>query len=83
MARRRTDLSPGTRRLLTVAAVAEAALKAAALLDMRRRPASEINGSKKAWALAMIVNSAGIIPISYFVFGVRRAEAADQPTTYA
>jgi len=83
MPRTRTDLSPRARRLLTVAAVAEAGLKAAALLDMRRRPASEIRGSKQAWALAMIVNSAGLIPIAYFVFGVRRAGAADQTSTYA
>ena len=83
MPRRRTDLSPRARRLLTVAALAEAGLKAAALLDMRRRPASEIRGSKKAWALAMIVNSAGVIPIAYFVIGVWRAGAADQTSTYA
>ena len=83
MARRRSDLSPRTRRLVAVAAVAEAGLKAAALLDMRRRPASQIRGSKKAWALSMIVNSAGLIPISYFVFGVRRAGAAEQTSTYA
>lgn len=83
MPSRRHDLSPRARRLLTVAALAEAGLKAAALLDMRRRPASEIRGSKKAWALAMIVNSAGLIPISYFVFGVRRTETADRATTHA
>ena len=83
MAGRRPELSPRTRWILTAAAAAEAGLKAAALLDMRRRPASQINGSKKVWALAMIVNSAGLIPISYFVFGVRRAETGDQPTAHA
>ncbi|HYK68525.1 MAG TPA: hypothetical protein VEV45_11300 [Streptosporangiaceae bacterium] len=83
MARRRDDLTPGTRRLLAVAAVAEAVLKAAALLDMRRRPASQIRGPKKAWAWAMIVNSAGLIPISYFVVGVRRTETADETTPHA
>ena len=83
MARGRNDLSPRTRWILTAAAAAEAGLKAAALLDMRRRPASQINGSKKVWALAMIVNSAGLIPISYFVFGVRRPETADETTTHA
>lgn len=80
MARRGPNLSPRTRRLLTVAAVAEAGLKAAALIDMRRRPASQIRGPKQAWAWAMIVNSAGLIPISYFVFGVRRAESGDTET---
>jgi hypothetical protein len=82
MGRKRSDLSPGTRRLLAVAAIAEAGLKASALLDMRRRPASQIRGSKKAWAWSMIVNSAGLIPISYFVFGVRRTETADHATTH-
>jgi hypothetical protein len=83
MTRRRNDLSPRTRWLLAAGAAAEAGLKAAALLDMRRRPAGQIRGSKRAWALAMIVNSAGLIPISYFVFGVRRTETADQTTTHA
>jgi len=83
MARRSHELSPRTRWLLTTAAAAEAALKAAALLDMRRRPASQIRGTKRAWSLAMIVNSAGLIPISYFLFGVRRTEAGEEATTHA
>ncbi len=83
MATRHTELSPRTRWLLTAAAAAEAALKAAALLDLRRRPASQIRGSKRGWSLAMIVNSAGLIPISYFLFGVRRNDTAQQTTTHA
>jgi hypothetical protein len=69
------DLSPRTRWVLTVAAVAETGLKAAALLDLRRRPASQVRGSKKLWAGSMILNSAGIIPISYFAFGRKPAAA--------
>jgi hypothetical protein len=72
MARHWSDLSPRTRRLIIGAAVAEAGLKAAALLDLKRRPADQVRGSKRAWAGAMFVNSAGIIPLSYFVFGRRR-----------
>jgi hypothetical protein len=83
MATRWNDLSPRTRWLVTAVAVAEAGLKAAALLDMRRRPASQVRGSKRAWSLAMIVNSAGLIPISYFVFGVRRTGTAGETTTHA
>jgi hypothetical protein len=71
------DLSPRTRRVVTAAAIAEAGLKAAVLIDLRRRPASQVRGSKKLWASAMIVNSAGLIPICYFVFGRRRGE--DEP----
>lgn len=69
-----SDLSPRTRRLILVGAAAEAALKAAALIDIARRPASQIRGTKRAWRLAMIVNSAGVIPVSYFAAGRRRPE---------
>jgi hypothetical protein len=78
-----SSLSPRTRLLLMAAAVAETSLKVAVLVDLKRRPASQVRGSKRLWASAMIVNSAGLIPISYFVFGVRRTETADQTTTHA
>ena len=42
------------------------------MLDMRHRPATEIRGSKWVWGPAMIVNSAGAIPLAYFAFGRRR-----------
>ena len=67
-----SDLSPRTRRLLIVGASVEGVLKLAALADMKRRPASEIRGSKWVWGPAMIVNSAGAIPLAYFAFGRRR-----------
>jgi hypothetical protein len=82
MASKWSDLNPRTRRVITVAAVVEAALKAAALIDLRRRPASQVRGSKKLWASSMIVNSAGLIPISYFAFGRRPGEAADADTAH-
>ncbi len=37
-----SELSPGTRRLIIVGAAVETSLKAAALVDIKRRPASEI-----------------------------------------
>lgn len=65
-----SDLSERTRRLIIAAAVADGTLKIAALIDIKRRPASQIRGRKWVWATAVtIVNSAGILPISYFVFG--------------
>lgn len=71
--RRWSDLSERSRRLIIAAAAVEACLKTAALIDMRRRPASEIRGSKRKWAIAVVlVNSFGAVPISYFVFGRRR-----------
>jgi hypothetical protein len=68
-----SDLSKRSRRLLIVAATAEAGLKTAALIDIKRRPASEIRGSKWIWAAAVVlVNSFGGAPLSYFAFGRRR-----------
>ena len=68
--RRWSDLSQRTRRVIVAAGVIETMLKVAALADLRRRPADEIRGSKKAWAAAIIVvNSAGAVPIAYFVRG--------------
>ena len=68
-----SDLSERTRRLLVTAAVADAALRVAALIDIKRRPAAQIRGGKRVWAAVVaIVNSAGVVPISYFVFGRRR-----------
>jgi hypothetical protein len=67
------DLDEGTRRLIIVVAVAESILKGAALIDLKRRPANEVRGPKWLWApVIAVVNSAGVVPISYFVFGRRR-----------
>jgi hypothetical protein len=68
-----SDLSPRTRRLLTITAVAEGILKLAALIDLKRRPASQVRGPRWLWATVLtIVSSAGVVPISYFVFGRRQ-----------
>jgi hypothetical protein len=65
-------LSPRTRKLLIAGAVAEASLKAAALLDIRRRPASQVRGPKWLWVVALaLVGSFGALPLSYFAFGRR------------
>lgn len=70
-------LSPRTRVLLAGGAAAETALKVAVLVDLKRRPADQVRGPKWLWASAMIVNSAGLIPVLYFVFGRRSAGAAE------
>lgn len=73
-----SDLSPRTRKLLIVGGIAEAGLKTAALIDIKRRPASDIRGSKWMWVPAVIaVNSLGAVPLSYFAFGRRKQPAAD------
>jgi len=72
-ARQWSELSERTRRLLITAAFADVALRVAALIDIKRRPAGQIRGRKRVWAVAVaLINSAGALPISYFVFGRRR-----------
>jgi hypothetical protein len=65
-----SDLSQGTRRLIIVAGVAEASLKAAMLFDLKRRRADQIRGSKWIWTPLAFVNLVG--PVSYFAIGRRR-----------
>ncbi len=74
MAKKRwQDLSPRTRQVIAVAATVDAALKVAALLDLKRRPAAQVRGSKRAWtALVLLVNSGGVVPVTYFLRGRRR-----------
>jgi hypothetical protein len=79
MARKKwNELSARTRRLVVAGAVFEGVLKAAALVDLSRRPAVAVRGSKSAWAVAIVlVNSLGAVPIaSYFVRGRRPPPAA-------
>ena len=74
-----SDLSPRARRLILVGAVLEGILKTAALIDIKRRPASQIRGSKWIWAtVVVLVNSFGGAPLSYFAFG-RRRRPGSQP----
>ena len=69
-----SNLSQRNQRLLIAAAVVRVhGLKTAALIDITRRPASQIRGPKWAWIPAVsILNSAGIAPVAYFVWGRRR-----------
>lgn len=72
-ARKWSDLSARSRRLIIAGAVVEGVLKTAALVDIKRRPASQIRGSKWIWVpVVMVVNSFGGAPLAYFVFGRRR-----------
>jgi phospholipase D-like protein len=74
--RKWSDLSPRTRRLVIAAGAVEGILKVAALVDIARRPADQIRGSKWVWAPAvLLVNSFGGAPLAYFAFGRRRDSA--------
>jgi hypothetical protein len=72
VARRWSDLSSRQRGLIIAAAGVETALKLAMLIDLRRRPASEVRGPKWAWAATALANTAGVAPLSYFLLGRRR-----------
>lgn len=68
-----SDLSKPTQRLIVIGAVAETSLKAAALVDLKRRPAGQVRGAKWMWVPALtVLNSAGLAPLAYFVWGRRR-----------
>jgi hypothetical protein len=76
MSKRWSDLSPRTRKLIIVGGVAEAGLKAAAAVDLKRRGADQVRGPKWAWFAGLLINSAGLIPLSYFIFGRRKDTTA-------
>jgi hypothetical protein len=68
------ELTPRTRRLVVVTSAVESILKIAALIDLARRPAGAVRGSKAAWAISVsLVNSLGALPIAYFLWGRRKA----------
>jgi hypothetical protein len=73
-ARRWGDLDPRARRFIVVAGVIEGVLKIVALIDLARRPSSEVRGSKARWAIAVSsINSLGAVPIAYLVWGRRKS----------
>lgn len=66
------DLSPLQQASVVVLGMVQMTLLAAALLDIRRRPAEQINGTKRMWTLLVFINYVG--PIAYFLFGRKPAE---------
>jgi hypothetical protein len=70
--RRWSDLDPRLRQALVLAGAVEAGLKIAALIDLARRPARHVRGSKARWAAAItVINAGGAVPILYFLRGRR------------
>ena len=62
-----SDLSGGQKRSIALSGVVQIGLLKAALVDIYRRPAEQVRGSKWAWTAVSFINFAG--PISYFAFG--------------
>jgi hypothetical protein len=65
-----SELSGRSRTLIVVTGAVEIAMLAATLVDIKRRPADQINGSKRMWTALAFINIVG--PIAYFAFGRRR-----------
>lgn len=63
-------MSTRKRNSLIAAALAELTLKLAAAVDLHRRPAEQVRGPKRLWALLLLVNLFG--PLAYFGFGRRK-----------
>ena len=69
--RRWEDLDPAQRATIIGLGAVQIGLQAYALLDLRRRPAAKVRGSKRAWTLASFVNFIG--PLAYLRWGRRSA----------
>jgi hypothetical protein len=67
-----SDLSPQKQLTISVVGLIQVSLLAAALIDIRRRPAEQIKGSKKLWTLVAFINFVG--PIAYFMIGRKRGQ---------
>ena len=68
--KRWSELTHRQQAIVVAAAVVQEVLSAATLLDLRRRPSTQVRGSKKLWVAAAFVNFVG--PIAYFTYGRRR-----------
>jgi hypothetical protein len=65
--RRWADLSRGQQVAVGVVGAVQVTLTAAAYRDLAKRPADQVNGTKLAWGIALLVNWIG--PIAYFLDG--------------
>jgi hypothetical protein len=68
------DLTHTQQRGIVFLGALQLALLITALIDIRRRPADAINGSKRLWTAVIFIN--GIGPIAYFVLGRKRPAPA-------
>jgi hypothetical protein len=72
-ARRWDEMSPTQKPLVLALVALQVSLAVAAWADLAARPAEQVNGSKRAWALVIAVNYVG--PVLYFRRGRRPAPA--------
>jgi hypothetical protein len=69
-----SELDERQRGQIVVGGTIQLTLLGAALIDLWRRPKSQVRGSKKWWVAASFVNFVG--PLAYFAFGRRRGSPA-------
>ena len=68
MARKKwSELTSAQRKAMIALGTVEVALASAAYIDLIRRPADEVDGSKGKWAAIIAINIIG--PIAYFTRG--------------
>jgi hypothetical protein len=67
--RRWADLTSGQQTAVLTLASVQLSLAATAWADLARRPAREVNGPKRLWALVIAIHLVG--PLAYFVWGRR------------
>ncbi len=65
-----SELSTSAKAGVILVGLIQVSLMVAALVDIRKRPAEQINGSKKLWTALAFVNWIG--PIVYFVKGRKK-----------
>lgn len=72
MARKRwSELSAGQRAAIVAGGAVELVLTTVALVDLARRPASQVRGAKVLWAASCFVQPVG--PMAYLALGRRPA----------
>jgi len=67
-----SDMTPSQQRTTLALGLVQASLAVAAWVDLARRDASLVNGSKAKWAAVLAINWVG--PIAYFARGRRKPE---------
>lgn len=72
MKKKWSELNPKARKAIVALGSIDAALRTAALIDLKRRSADQVNGSKRLWAAGLtMINSAGVLPVVYYLRGRR------------
>jgi len=67
------ELSRTKRAAILVGGAVDLTLRAAAIVDVARRPKSQVRGPKQVWIAALsTVNSAGLLPVGYFLVGRKK-----------